>query len=381
MVLAYNAGRRGPQTHVLIIGVGGYRHFRGHPRGPIITDRLAFGDPGQLTSPPVSALALRDSLMASDPQAWRAPLGTIDVLISPHPDVPDVAGDGTVFTEPTMANIKRAFDAWWDRCDRDAGNVAIFYFCGHGIEGDEQYLLASDFGATRRRPWEGAIAIDSTIKGLWFNKAETQCVFVDACREVTPATRSPFKNGAQALAWFDETGQPHVRYNLDLKAVARDQRALAPPNNPAYFTAALVAALEGAVAEEDDDTGEWVVTTGGLATTFFDVLKAAAPHRIGTPQPRPGPQTVLYRPPRPPTVALTVDCNPEDALDTARMACVPQGGGQPYQRLIPERAPWSLPVAAGYYTVSASFGSDSQYSDSELPVLARPPARRRVLRV
>ena len=154
-----------------------------------MSDPYAFGGLGQLTSPPRSALELIDLFAGSDPGSWRAPLGTVDALISPHPADPQPR-PGMHFAEPTMANIERAFDAWWDGADRNADNVAILYFCGHGIEGDEQYLLASDFGATEHRPWSNAIAIDSTIKGRWHNRAQTRCVFIDACREVTPVIGS-----------------------------------------------------------------------------------------------------------------------------------------------------------------------------------------------
>ena len=43
------------------------------------------------------------------------------------------------------------------RCDRDADNVGLFYFCGHGLESAGQMLLAEDFGVSSNRPWEAAI--------------------------------------------------------------------------------------------------------------------------------------------------------------------------------------------------------------------------------
>jgi hypothetical protein len=164
MALVYEKLGDGPRTHVLGIGVGGYRHLDGGPSP--MGDPLLHGGVTQLSSPPLSALALRDRLVATNPDAWRAPLGSVDLLVSPHPEHPWPDGAGVKLEEPTMSNIKIAFDAWKKRCDSDSGNVAILYFCGHGLEKDEQYVLASDFGANENRMWENAIAVDSTIGGL-----------------------------------------------------------------------------------------------------------------------------------------------------------------------------------------------------------------------
>lgn len=377
MTLVYNARRSGPQTHVLAIGVGGYRHLPGYRNSPssrqrTMRDPLLYGNPKQLSSPPVSVLAVRDRVLATDPGAWRAPLGTFELLIAPHPDNPWPAGNGVKFTEPTWRNIKQAFDRWYRRCD-SPGNVAIFYFCGHGLEGDEQYVLASDFGGDDLSPWHNAIAIDSTIKGLWHCKAETQCVFIDACRGVTAATQSTPRIDARALATYSDDNPTYVKYPLEIKAVARTEQAFGKLGEVSYFTEVLLQALLGAAAEEEDGTGAWVVTTGSVASNFYDVLEQVAPNRAGTPSPRAGRPAILYRPPIPPVVRLAVGCEPVAALGSARLSYRHQTKPKKADKRGPASEVWNVDVEAGYYYVAASFDQRDLYHDGEESVLARPP--------
>jgi Caspase domain len=376
MALVYNRRRRGPQTHILVIGVGGYRHLIGGPRP--MRDPLAYGGLEQLSSPPVSAVAMRDRLLATEPDAWRAPLGSVDLLISPHPEDPWPAEQGVTFTEPTAGNIKQAFDRWMTRSDSDSGNVAVLYFCGHGLQGDEQYVLASDFGANEHRAWENAIAIDSTIKGLWHCKARTQCVFVDACRQGTIATQASPRIDAPALRNFSSAEPVRVEYPLVLKAVDEGLRAFGRPREASYFTQALLKSVLGGAAEEEDGTGDWVVTTGSLAFKFDKVLAIVAPH-LTPPRPDPGRSVELYRPPKPPSVDLTVGCEPPDALETARLVCRHQR-----KQFARERAPlkerWTLEVEAGYYEVEAQFEGGPYRPGKEL-LLADPPRRSRDVNV
>lgn len=344
-------------------------------------DPYAYGGLGQLTSPPVSAIEMIELFRDSTPDQWIAPLGTIDALISPHPDDPHVGAAGDGFTEPTMANLRRAFRSWWDRCNRDHGNVAILYLCGHGIEADEQYFLASDFGADELSPWQNAVAVDSTIKGLWHNQAATQCVFVDACREVVPAAKEALRIDAPALAHYSRDRTTHVAHPLELKAVAPTERAFASLNSVAYFTKALKLALAGGAAEEDA-AGEWVVTTSSIAHHFYDIFAEVAPHRSESPSPRPGRPTVLYRPPTPPSVTVEVRCNPAEALDEAHLSCRPDGTSDAvFTREPPEGTAWELKVPAGYYRVMATFDQGSRYRDDDQPLLASPPRRGRELTV
>jgi hypothetical protein len=247
------------------------------------------------------------------------------------------------------------------------------------MEGDEQYVLASDFGADDLSPWHNAIAIDSTIKGLWHCRAETRCVFVDACRGVTAASQSSPRIDARALVTYSEARTTYVKYPLEVKAVARTQQAFGRPNEVSYFTKAVLHALLGAAAEEEDATGDWVVTTGSIASKFHDVLEDIAPNRAGDPSPKAGRPTILYYPPDPPPVKLAVGCEPHEALELASLSWRHHTKPLHDKR---GRAPeiWKVEVEAGYYSVAARF-DDPRYRDGEETVLAAPPRRSRNLKV
>ena len=75
----------------------------------------------------------------------------------------------------TLDNIKVAFNRWYARCHAHAGNVAIFYFSGHGLEKEFQLLLAEDFAdPTTNNLWERAINFNQSWYGMGECKAVTQ---------------------------------------------------------------------------------------------------------------------------------------------------------------------------------------------------------------
>jgi hypothetical protein len=53
---------RGPRTHAIVIGIGGNEHLKGGTGTPL-PNLLQYGNLGQLTSPPRSALAVADALL------------------------------------------------------------------------------------------------------------------------------------------------------------------------------------------------------------------------------------------------------------------------------------------------------------------------------
>lgn len=174
-----------PSTHVLIIGVGGYRHLQGGTTpSQEVVDKV--GVLGQLTSPPCSVIAFAQHLLSSHADL-RSPLGSIDLLISPTPNDSQPFPVGINVGPATLNDIQTSYGVWRKRCNRHKDNIAIFYFCGHGLEKEEQFLLAEDFGANPNNPWLGAFSFTSTRLAFHGCLAETQCFFIDACRNITSA--------------------------------------------------------------------------------------------------------------------------------------------------------------------------------------------------
>src|SRR5579864_3225933 len=150
------------QTHALVIGVGDYPHLPGGSQAQIAPARQSYGLQS-LDSPAWSAVEFAAWLTAHL-QNRRAPLGTVDLLVSAPPGAPaQLQG----FDVPTMAGITTAFNAWEARCHKRADNVAVFYFCGHGFQREVMMLLPADFGNPAVGVvWNNIIDFTSTQIGL-----------------------------------------------------------------------------------------------------------------------------------------------------------------------------------------------------------------------
>lgn len=358
-----------PSTHVLIIGVGGYRHLQG---GVDVRQQVMqhVGLLHQLTSPPISAVAFAQHLLDSKDDL-RASLGSIDLLISPSPDDPAPIPTHMQADPATMANIRAGYAAWRERCDRNEDNIAIFYFCGHGLEKTEQYLLAEDFGADPLNPWLGAFAFDSTRLAFNGCRADTQCFFIDACRKITSAMLQTRPNVTELEIVREDV--PDCAFNLTMKAAARNETALGPRRGVSYFTQALLKALQGAVASQGS-TG-WSIETGQISAHITDILRLIKASEgftqrcscevIGN--------TELLRINGTPKVFLNLACTPDGANNVVELA-FGRPGLPPVDILSHQGAPWSLNVDAGFYVAEARF-SQGDFVNAQRDIFALPPAR------
>jgi hypothetical protein len=354
--------------HALVIGIGGYEHLRGGTGRPL-PNLLQFGNLGQLTSPPRSALAVVAALQSPNLD-WVVPLGTVDLLISPAPEDPYPASDGAPLEQATRGAIQAAFDRWWDRCNADADNVALFYVAGHGLEGLHQIVLGSDFGQSEGQPWLQAFDVEDTRAALTANRAQTQVFLVDACREVTTSNVEVPNAPAPALRSPRMRQPDNCVYDLTVMATSRTRQAYGPIGQPSYFASALRAGLAGGAGTKSD--GQWWVTTGKLAERFYPLMDLiGADTNAQRPVPT-APRTFrLARLLTPPPARLQLSCRPDEATLLADLAW--RQGTAPAQRR-PQRAPeaWTVDVAPGLYYVSATF-SGREYADRVQDVVVEPP--------
>jgi hypothetical protein len=365
-----------PSVHALIIGVGGYAHLPGNGALKVKIHKQV-GRLQPLISPPRSALEFAEWLKNSTD--WPQPLGTIDLLISPEPSDSGFTLPGNVL-QATISNIRQAFSDWLERCDRDRDNVAVFYFCGHGMEKADHYLLAEDFGANPNDPWLGSFAFNQTREAFHKCKAKTQCFFVDACRQITPEMLSIEPN-ASALTSRDWTAKDCLN-DLTLKAAAGKEQAFGPklisktpgfgPNKAlgiAYFTQALIRSLDGAAAIWQGK--KWQVQTSQVAASINKVLrlvkKTLAQRCEATAN-----SNAWLRIVSTPKVRIEVSCDPEDADKHASLLCSgPLPPGRPVQYTKP--SPWrGDDVEAGTYQAQASFAGN-QYTHAMENLMVTPP--------
>jgi hypothetical protein len=220
MTAVFDETTASPQTHVIIIGVDAYRHLVG---GTGHAAKQQFGL-RQLSSPTRSAFAFVDWLLKKYHNPI-APLGSIELLLS--------QGDDPVFYINPKTNSRYKVDlaekraittsirTWFDRGDQHLDNIAIFYFCGHGLaRGAELGLLAQDFGADKHSLMQNSIDLGSLVLAMEGCKARNQCFFIDACRHEPKSI---------AIA---SLGDAHVLTPNENISFGRDR------NHPIYYAAA-----------------------------------------------------------------------------------------------------------------------------------------------
>jgi hypothetical protein len=369
-----------PQTHVLIIGIGGYPWLKdGLKWSP--GQNVFFASMGQLSSAPVSAAAFYKTVIdlheggESKQDQWIRPLGSIELLISDvpgtHPILPSLEYDGA-----TWENIYEAYRQWKKRCDSHPDNVAIFYFCGHGLEKANQYLLAEDFGKLEGNPWRHAINIDQTRRAFHGCKAETQVFFIDACRLVALDFLDRDIDIA-ALDHAEHLGQD-CKYNLTQKAAAHNESAFGRVNTASIYTSALIKVLRGQAASVADE--EWVIETRDISGRIHELMDMVEPgqgydqrctHTSNM-------TTTLIRFNEPPDVIISLTCDPEEALAVAELSCL-NADSKALQSRPPLPTPWDVNVKAGIYLVSARFLED-RYRPASKHVTANPPIIKKALR-
>lgn len=231
----------GAGTHVFLVGVGEYDHLRGGNGKPMEED----GGMGQLTSCPVSAMAMLGwfDLVLKNP---RAPLKSIEVLISQEGNPAEYlnpAGQMQQIERATYENFEKSAKAWFDRASSDPDNVAVFYFCGHGLgDGITTQLLLSDYGASTE-PLRHAINFNAFRMAMHACKAMNQIFFVDACRVVNSRLLiDPFSLGQSGLGRVNPTKM--FRGSNPVMFAARvGAQAFGNQNEVSDFTTALLAAM------------------------------------------------------------------------------------------------------------------------------------------
>lgn len=359
-----------PKTHAFIVGVGRYPHLSGGGRETPGLPPLA-----QLTSPPISARALANWLIGTPLKHDAAPLGSVEMLLSDaggqNYDVP--GGTRIAVEDATSERIEAAFGRWYDRCDAHRDNVALFYFCGHGVQKDVLMLLPENVGASSLTPWAKAIDFDASYRGMARCAAETQYYFIDACRQLTTSMLKKDFKGWTLIE--GDVWQQNPRIAPKLYATTIGHPAFGDANEPSRYTRALLQALGGGGA--DKQNGRWVIDTSHLGSAVQKIIDRGnldLPHgeqqKVVTGGDSIGIKT-LHVLDQPPDVLTTISCEPPAATDVAELYL--KGRNRQYERVPATAGAWLRKVEAGIYEVAAKF-SRAEYPNRSRPdELVRPP--------
>lgn len=252
-------------VHALLIGVGKYPHLLD---GASNIRFAHCAEMGQLTSPYHSVKKFKDWLQTNGKLAGK-PLRSLRVLASsPKP----VANLG--FGVPTLANIRKMTHEWIGDCGKHRENVALFYFCGHGLEhGGCTALLAQDFGSDSISPFAHSFDPNLLVSAALAYKASKQLFLVDACRGNPDEVKDRYKRITPvSLVDHLEHSNTGLTKQSHIRATELTKSAFGVENGPSVFMTALLDSMRGAGALQQPH-GQWVVNTSTLRQGIDSLVK------------------------------------------------------------------------------------------------------------
>lgn len=380
MTVLIDDGQADPGTHVLLVGVGDYPYLKdGDDAKPF---DMAMGM-GQLSSPPLSVQALATWFMDADAGFHNPdrPLRSIQVLCSADGPVQIDGPDGAphAVDRARMPTVNRAVIDWMARAGRNPENLAVFFFCGHGLAiGEaENTLLLEDFGGNPADPMVDAIAFNQMRLGVLRHcAAKHQIHLVDACR--TPPTKefmSIYGNG--------EMGVPIARAGVSRElrgkiapvyfATGLASAAYGLSGQPSLFTQGLLQSMRGAASRDKDD--HWEVQVPALAEGINKCVASMSfqvqpqycqPHETGQ-------ELMIHRLRADPEVIVKVFTRDPNLLPQAILAHVDEDT-QAREERPPDPAPWWVALSTGSYRFEALAAGDKTKVLGQRRRYVMPPA-------
>lgn len=361
MTIVFDDNSPDAGTHALLIGVGDYPFLKDGSASPPARLPLHM-NMGQLSSPPASLAAFANWLAdgASGFNNPDRPLRSLQILCSGSaPFSWGMPGDApAAIARADMATTRKAIGDWKARAGRNKENMALFYFCGHGLQltASETSLLLEDFGSDHGDPMTHAIAFNGMRLGLQSQcAARYQCHFIDACRS------------QPTEVFLDAYGTDSSGQRIIAGALSRDIRdRLAPtfyatgllsaaygqPGQPSIFMQGMLKCFRGVGSRES--AGHYVVIPEAIgeginkcveSLAFAKVPQFCQPHEAGH-------LFTLHRIRGDPEVIIKLQTGDESRLADAILSHTKEGSGQRIERQ-PQPAPWWVPLPLGRYLFEA----------------------------
>ena len=348
-----------PATHAFVIGVGDYPHRQ--PQWGGLPD---LANVPNLASAADSAKFVSEWLLRNQ-DSLTARLGSLDILIS---DPPGGANrypwaPGHPVDAATEANVKLAGKAWFDRLRKRAGDVALFYCCGHGAAHTAQpVLFLEDLNREEANPWSHLNIGNLGQKLRKLAPLRSAYMFSDTCSEFLPSFE--FGDALETRFWQPPSPFDAAREKVMLLRAAPDALLAYEGADPktgiklGRFTQTIMKGLDGSSARLRSD--KWAVHPSEL----FNDLKAL--RRIYYPlwDDLPFEPSPVYSPNdgfpivnRPdPDLPLLIMTNPEEAVTRFNLHVSDRNDRNP---------PWIVSKqdkAAGAWLTSVKGGEDPLYA-------------------
>jgi len=253
-----------PGVHAILIGVGSYPYMRSdHPLGQF-APAAGLED---LESPLRSVEALADWLR-TDLDVPDTPLRSLRVLGS-SPTRTSLLKVGTT----TFENIQREIRLWFDDVNSHAGNLAVFYFVGHGLAaGAKHALLAEDFGSDIYAPFEQSLDPDQFASAVRKAKAQRQLFLIDSCSREVPLGRDFESVNPRPIIQAEKHANLSIVKQSFLRASAFGTRAFGRRAGLSLFMEAFLKAMRGGAAVPVGG-GRWRVQTDMLRTVLSRLIE------------------------------------------------------------------------------------------------------------
>lgn len=366
-------GHQGPATHAFIIGVGSYHHLKPGDAWGL----------GQLSTAPVSAQRFANWLLQrySDP---GRPLASIEHLISGG-TFTDHANVVHASEEPELARIEAAYTQWFERANRHPDNLALFYFCGHGLCNSRgSTLLAADFADPRfQRTSRNAIHVEGTANAMLACKAKYQCFFLDCCRTTDLEWQNIMEEPGQPLGTARSTDLTAAHQPMFF-AAGRTEAATGVAADVTVFTKALIEALDGMAAVEPDgdlDAQSWRVNTGSIAAAIDSAIAVERHQKPHIPDLHchfggNGAHFDLNYPHLPLSIPVVVGCDPEHLTGQAQFR-LEHGERGEVGRRDARAGLWISRQEPSTYHASASVPNNAPQTKT---FLLYPPSKRALLK-
>ena len=372
MTTIYEAAARAnvPQLHALVIGVGRYQYLPGGAQA-----RPGLPPLGQPTSAAFSARRVVDWLLTRPLNYLTVEIGSVELLLSdtagqayvpPVPPVPPAGGlaapnqpnvDAATMAAPN--NIQPAFERWFGRCNARTSDVAMFYFCGHGIRrfGD-LLLLPEDFGIYQQGTYNTSINFNKTYANLSACKARRQMVVIDACQTASDIAEAAL-NGDGVSLLNPSVNDLDGDYTSILIQASGGLPAFGTAGQTSRVTEAFLQSLEEAAWSLDQGAQYWEVTDATIKESVKHLVNSGNKRRSQQESQSVKPdgptssnwQFVICRMQQRPQVRVSVFCDPGSYNANATFGYRVNGGAWTQA---PAQGIYDLQLDAGLYDFSCT---------------------------
>jgi hypothetical protein len=300
-----------------------------------------------------------------------APLKSIEVLISQPDPATYTDANGLIqqIDAATWNNVSVAAQAWRNRADSDPQNVAMFFFCGHGLgDGVDTHLLLGDSGVDTDLLRQ-SLHVGSFRLAMGSCAAQKQIYFIDACRTVDLATVLNPYAGGQSVLRPGNTIQVFNGANPVLYSARKGEPAFGDVGQVSDFTKALLAGLSRFAAFQPKGH-YWAVSPHQLQMAVAALMDDFS----GKPQCQAdglsGTGFQLHRLTDPPDVVVHVSLDNDQANSAAEIICTATGKTV----VRPDKAhPWRTFAPLGACSVQASFAPPSAFTAKPVDTYLIPP--------